>query len=166
MNAAEAYSQIFQALEYLSRDSRESDQLINWLYTPHPKISDYLSELAIFLEKDEVTREQKQHTGYLLEQILCLSFMGLSGYSEIKSYQSATHQYDLLISGDGTTWDMICDRLYLRDPQQTQIYRGILCEAKAIDSPVSSSTFARLCHIVSTELSNTVGLGVLVVPVK
>jgi len=160
MDASQAYTQIIRALEYLKRDSPESDQLINWLYTPDSRLSNFLSELETFLKINKPTKEQRQEAGYLLEKILLLAFKGLVGYSEIKNYQSASHQYDLLISGDSPDWDIICDRLYLRDIQQNQGHRGILVEAKAIGDSVSSAQFARLCHVMSMELCSTVGLGV------
>jgi len=160
MNACQAYTQITEALKYLERDSPESDELINWLYTPDFRLSNYLSELESFLSINNPTKEQSREAGYLLEKILFLAFKGLAGFSEIKNCQSASHQYDLLISGDGAPWDIICDRLYLRDMQQNQFYRGILVEAKAIGDSVSSAQFARLCHIMSMELCSTVGLGV------
>jgi hypothetical protein len=160
MDAFQAYSQIIGGLEYLERDSPEATQLINWLYTPDCRLSSHLSELKAFLKIEKPTKKQRQEAGYLLEKILLLAFVGLAGYSEIKNYQSASHQYDLLISGDSPKWDIICDRLYLRDAQQNQFYRGILVEAKAIGDSVSSAQFARLCHVMSMDLCNTVGLGV------
>jgi len=160
MDAGQAYTQIIGALEYLKRDSPESDQLINWLYTPDSRLSNFLIELETFLKINKPTKEQRQEAGYLLEKILLLAFKGLAEYSEIKNYQSASHQYDLLISGDSSKWDIVCDRLYLRNVQQNQSYRGILIEAKAIGGSVSSAQFARLCHIMSMELCSTVGLGI------
>ena len=160
MDAGQAYTQIIGALEYLERDSPESDQLIDWLYTPDSRLSNFLVELETFLKINRPTKEQRQEAGYLLEKILLLAFKGLAGYSELKNYQSASHQYDLLISGDSPKWDIVCDRLYLRDVQQNRGYRGILVEAKAIGAAVSSAQFARLCHVMSIELCSTVGLGV------
>ena len=159
MDASQAYIQIISALEYLDRDSTESEQLINWLYTPDSRLGTYLEDLKVFLNLNKPTKKQKQEAGYLLEKILVLAFMGLRGYSEIKNFQSASHQYDLLISGDNAEWDIICDRLYLRDTKNNQFYRGIIAEAKATANPVSSAQFARLCHIMSMEFCNTVGLG-------
>ena len=115
MDASQAYIQIISALEYLDRDSTESEQLINWLYTTDSRLGTYLEDLKVFLNLNKPTKKQKQEAGYLLEKILVLAFMGLRGYSEIKNFQSASHQYDLLISGDNAEWDIICDRLYLRD---------------------------------------------------
>lgn len=160
MDSRQAYKQIVEALKYLDHDSPESDELINWLYTPNSRIPNYLSELRDFLEIENPTREARQKAGYLLEKILVLAFKGLAGYSEIKNYQSASHQYDLLISGDNAEWDIICDRLYLKNTKQNEIYRGFLIEAKAIGDSVSSSQFARLCSVMSLELCNTVGLGI------
>lgn len=160
MDSRQAYKQIVEALKYLQHDSPESDELINWLYTPNARLSNYLNELKTFLKIERPTKPQRQQAGYLLEKILVLTFNGLAGYSEIKNYQSASHQYDLLISGDNAEWDIVCDRLYLKNTKQNEIYRGFLVEAKAIGDSVSSSQFARLCSVMSLELCNTVGLGI------
>lgn len=160
MDSLQAYNQIINALKDLQRDSPESNELINWLYTPNPLISKYLNELKNFLKIEKPTKLQRQEAGYLLEKILVLTFKGLAGYSEIKNYQSASHQYDLLISGDDAKWDIVCDRLYLKNPKQNEIYRGFLVEAKAIGDSVSVAQFARLCSVMTLELCNTVGLGI------
>ncbi|NJL40349.1 MAG: hypothetical protein HC899_29095 [Leptolyngbyaceae cyanobacterium SM1_4_3] len=159
-NSREAYEMIALGLKFLKKDSPESDELINWLYTPDSQILHYLNQLKTFLEIKKPTKEQRQKAGYLLEKILVLSFKGLAGYSEIKSYQSASHQYDLLVSGDNAEWEIVCDRLYLRDADKKQNYRGILIEAKAIGDSVSSPQFARLCSIMNLEFYSTVGLGI------
>lgn len=156
MDASQAYLQIIEALKYLEHGSPESEQIINWLYTPTPELSSHLNELKSFLKVDKPDISARQKAGYLLEKILALTFRGLAGYSEIKSYRSANHQYDFLISGDGPTWDIVCDRIYIKQ----QGYRGIVVEAKAIGESVSSAQFARLCSIMSLELCDTVGLGV------
>ena len=155
MNSLEAYKNIIEALNYLRHDSPESEQLIDFLYTPDPHLSDWLNELKKFLEIENPTTTERQEAGYLLEKILAISFKGLVGYSEIKSYRSASHQLDFLISGDGSDWNIICDRIYIKD----QGCRGIVVEAKAIGSSVSSAQFSRLCSIMNLELCNTVGLG-------
>ena len=90
MDASQAYIQIISALEYLDRDSTESEQLINWLYTPDSRLGTYLEDLKVFLNLNKPTKKQKQEAGYLLEKILVLAFMGLRGYSEIKNFQSAS----------------------------------------------------------------------------
>ncbi|RFP62854.1 MAG: hypothetical protein BJG00_002385 [Limnothrix sp. CACIAM 69d] len=145
------------------RDEKSGvDQLIPYLYQPKQELSGYLDELKVFLETEKPAKIEKQQAGYLLEKILLLAFMGLEGYSEIKSYQSASHQHDLLISGENTNkaWKTVCEALCLRDSQKNQFYRGILCEAKAIEGSVSVNTFSRLCHIINMEFQDTVGLGV------
>jgi hypothetical protein len=155
MNPLEAHKQIIEALKYLHYDS-DCEDIINWLYTPDPGLTNYLDQLKSFLKMKNSTRLDKQKAGYLLEQILAVTFKGLIGYSEIKSYRSASHQLDFCISGDGSDWDIICDRIYIRN----QGYRGIVVEAKAIGSPVSSAQFSRLCSIMNLELCDTVGLGI------
>ncbi|QLE60002.1 hypothetical protein [Nostoc sp. TCL26-01] len=154
MDSKQAAKNIIESLKYLKHDSPESNEVINWLYTPDIQLSDYLDEIKYYLQKEKPTDSERQQAGYLLEGILTLSFKGLVGYSEIKSYQSASHQYDFLISGDGADWDIICNRLFLKD------YRGIVAEAKATEEVVSVAQFSRLCSIMTLELFNTVGLGV------
>ncbi|WP_330483261.1 hypothetical protein [Tumidithrix elongata] len=157
-NSREAFKMITLALSFLKRDSPESNELINFLYTPDPRISDHLNQLRDFLRIKRPTKAQSQKAGYLLERILLLAFKGLTGHSELKNYQSASHQIDQLVSGDNTEWDLILDRLYLKENNQT--YRTILGEAKATNSSVSVSQFARLCSIMTLELYKSVGLGV------
>lgn len=155
MNPLELNRIIIDALGQLSPGS-ESEELINWLYTPDFQISGYLSDLKNFLDIEKPNSTERQEAGYLLEIILAVAFKGLAGYSEIKSYRSASHQLDFLMSGDGSKWDIICDRIYIKQ----QGYRGIVVEAKAVEKPVSSAQFVRLCSIMSIELCHTVGLGI------
>ncbi len=154
MNSLEAYKNIIESLKYLSHDSPESGEIIDWLYTPDPHLSNILNDLKSFLEIEKPTTLERKKAGYLLEQILVVSFKGLAGYSELKSYRSASHQLDLFISGDGPNWDIICDRIYINS------CRGIIVEAKAIGSSVSSAQFSRLCSIMNMEFCHTVGLGI------
>ncbi|MDZ8264714.1 MAG: hypothetical protein RMY63_41065 [Nostoc sp. ChiQUE01b] len=154
MDSKQAAKNIIEALKYLNHNSPESNEVINWTYTPDIRLSDYLNALKCYLKKEKPTASERQKAGYLLEEILTLSFKGLAGYSEIKSYQSSSHQYDFLISGDGANWDIICNRLFLEN------YRGIVVEAKATEEVVSIAQFSRLCSVLSLELFNTVGLGV------
>ena len=156
----EANKMITLALNYLDKNSLDSEELINWGYTPNPQISSYLTQLKTHLQIDRPTREQKQQAGYLLEKIIVLAFQGLPGLSEIKNYQSGSHQYDLLVSGDDDLWNIVCDRLYLKKSQDNQNCRGILIEAKAIGASVSSAQFARLCSMMNLNFCDTVGLGV------
>lgn len=155
MNPIELNKKIMDALRLLP-SGFESEELINWAYTPDSKIPGYIADLKKFLEIKNPSDLERQKAGYLLEKILATAFKGLTGYSELKSYRSANHQLDFLISGDGTEWDVICDRVYIKQHG----YRGIVVEAKAIGKTVSSAQFARLCSIMSLELCNTVGLGI------
>lgn len=155
MNPVDLNLIIMDALRQLPSGS-ESEELINWLYTPDSQISVYLSILKNFLDIEKPSVMERREAGYLLETILALAFKGLAGYSEIKSYRSASHQLDFLMSGDGSAWDVICDRIYIKQ----QGYRGIVVEAKAVEKPVSSAQFVRLCSIMSIELCQTVGLGI------
>ena len=44
MDASQAYLQIIEALKYLEHGSLESEQIINWLYTPTPELSSHLGD--------------------------------------------------------------------------------------------------------------------------
>lgn len=160
MDYYQAVKQITEAIKHLPQDGPQPEELINWLYKPDPRLSEYLDKLRSFLQISKPTKSQRQEAGYLLEKILVLAFKGLVGYSEIKNYQSASHQYDLVISGDGDEWDTVCNRLYLRGNNPNKSCRTILVEAKAIEEPVSSPQFARLCHILNIDFSDTVDLGI------
>lgn len=161
MDYLQARKHLAEAIKYFSHDGPQPGELLNWLYVPDPRLSGHLDDLRSFLQIHNPTKSQRQEAGYLLEKILVLSFKGLAGASEIKNYQSASHQYDLVISGDGDEWDTICNRLYLRGNNPNQSCRTILIEAKAIGKPVSSPQFARLCHILNIDFSDTVDLGIL-----
>jgi hypothetical protein len=160
-NPQEARDAIINGFQYLNRNSQASDDLLNWLYNPPTILTDLLDELKIFLELSNPTRDQRQDAGYLLERILVCAFSGLAGFSNLKSYNSSSHQIDLLITGDNEMWDITCDRLYLRGIPNSPNYRGILIEAKAIQNRVSCSQFSRLCCLLNLDFSNSlVGLGV------
>lgn len=151
------FQKLFIAMneEVRHRDDPENSY-INWYYTPDPCITEYLDELKNFLEIDNPTKQLRRETGYLLEKILVVAFKGLVGYSEIKSYRSGSCQLDLLISGDGLQWNSICNLIH----QANEFSRGIIVEAKAERSRVSSAQFSRLCNIMNINFCNTVGLGI------
>jgi hypothetical protein len=159
-SVTEACEMILEGLKYLRQGSVESDELINWLYTPDSRIFNYLEKLRSFLALENPTKKERSDAGYLLEKILLLAFKGLAGSPDIKNCQSASHQYDLLISGDNQAWEILCTQLYLSNTQPLQNHRGIIAEAKATEGVVSVAQFSRLCSIMTLDLCNTVGLGV------
>lgn len=123
-------------------------------YIANPILSEYLSRLQVFLELPNPTKREVTKAGYLLEEIAIICFCGLVGYGNLKSFRSPSAQYDLVISGDTRQWETIIGLLYLNLNQ-----RDIVIEAKAIKKSLSDSQFARLCSIMSLNLTNT-GLGV------
>ncbi len=157
----QAKDAIINGFNFLDKNSKGSDELLTWLYEPPQGLTDLITELRSFLELSQPTKKQRQNAGYLLEKILVCSFSGLSGYSNLKSYRSSSHQIDLLITGDDDKWDVTCERLYLRGMPKSPNYRGILVEAKAIKKSVSCSQFSRLCCLLNVDFANSlIGLGV------
>lgn len=136
-------------------DNRESNnQLASYLYTADTALSEYLLKLKEYTQLKKPTSKQSKEAGNLLEQIVLLVFKGLEGVQNIKSFQSAGPQYDLLISGDDVAWLYVCDLLYLDIDK-----RNIVVEAKATKSPVPDKQFARLCSIMHLNLEGS-GLGI------
>ena len=151
------FQELFIAVHEEGRRRDELDnRYINWYYNPDPCITEYLDRLKDFLEIDNPTKQLRRDAGYLLEKILVVAFKGLVGYSEIKSYRSGSCQLDLLISGDGVQWQSICNQIH----QTNESSRGIIVEAKAEKSRVTSAQFSRLCNILNITFCNTVGLGI------
>lgn len=129
-------------------------RLASPLYIPHPILDEYLSRLNIFLDLPKPTQEEITKAGYLLEEIALICFCGLIGHTSIKSFRSPSAQYDLVISGDTMQWKLITEILYLNFTQ-----RDIVIEVKATTDSLSDSQFARLCSIMSLNLTNA-GLGI------
>jgi hypothetical protein len=156
LNPLEFQEHVLKVLKEMDRRDGSEDNFITWSYTPDPRISEYLHQLKNFLEIKQPSQQLRKEAGYLLEKILVVAFKGLAGYSEIKSYRSGSFQLDLLISGDDTKWQAICDRIH----QTNECERGIIVEAKAEKTAVSSAQFSRFCNILAANFCNTVGLGI------
>ncbi|WP_202950702.1 hypothetical protein [Pseudanabaena sp. PCC 6802] len=158
MSQNDYVKQVLEALEVLkNRDPNDTSDialLASYLYTAIPELSEHLSKLKKFVDLNKPTQDDIQKAGYLLEEIALLSFCGLSGYTSLKSFRSPSSQYDLVIGGDTVEWKSICDLLYIEFNQ-----RDIVVEAKATTEKLSDSQFARLCCIMSYNLTNT-SLGV------
>jgi len=145
---------IIEGLKQIDRDNPAASKLYSYLYTADPDLDEYLSQLKEFLDLSNPNKQEIIRTGYLLEEIALICFCGLVGYTSVKSFRSPSAQYDLLISGDTVHWKSICELLYLDFNQ-----RDIVIEAKAITKSLSDSQFARLCSIMTFNLTNT-GLGI------
>lgn len=162
----EAFQRIFEAKENCeSADWIEyTKPFYSYYYEPNIAVlSNLINEIESYcssLKSGSSTQSklaESRKAGYLLEKIALAVFHALKGNTEIKSYQSAGPQYDLLVSGEGLEWDMFFSMLPVSFPSS---YKGILVEAKAIKDPVPDKQFARLCSILNLNLCNTVGLGV------
>ncbi|BCL37738.1 hypothetical protein [Nostoc sp. MS1] len=147
---------IINAMKSLESGNPALNKLASYLYKADAQLSKYLDELNIYIQLDKPTRKQTQDAGKLLEQIVLLLFKGLKGVQTIKSFQSAGPQYDLLVSGDDLSWDVMCKTLYL-DREK----RDIVIEAKATNSPLPDKQFARLCSIMEHNLRGA-GLGIFI----
>lgn len=134
-------------MEQLDPNSKGTEKLASYLYIVHPKLQEYLEKL----EQDlQIANPNLQERGKLLEKIVFLVFKGLKGVTRFKSFQSASSQYDLLVSGDGEKWMTVCKILYLEFDK-----RDIVIEAKAKQSKVTDQDFARLCNIMELNLTNS-----------
>lgn len=146
--------------EFTSSDDPAVDQLAALLYTPDSKLGSFIvrienmqSTAARLKGKDAL--KVKQDTGYLMESIAVLSFQSLVGWSELKSYQSAGPQHDLLIDGSSLEWQSLW-RYFGIEPSVRQ---ALVVETKAIGSRLADSEFARLCAVMDHNLSHA-GLGI------
>lgn len=154
---------LLNSLKILKDSSREdiSDETFNdfasYFYTPDQKLGDLLEKL----KKEIAKREQKDpdaisnsEIGKLMEQVAYLTFSGLVGHSDIKSFQSAGAQYDLIITGDTIQWKYLCEFLFINNGSD------FLIEVKAEKKRIGDPQFARLCSLLHFNLHNTSGLGI------
>jgi hypothetical protein len=130
-----------KALEILDpKDETSANYIASFLYTPDTRISECLQELKAYIEIKSPTDSQRKNAGNLLEKIVALTFCGLKGLTSIKSFRSASSQYDLLVSGDTLHWFPLYRLLYMKENQ-----RDIVVEAKCTKAKVNDQQFARLC---------------------
>ena len=153
------FAEILEQLEELRKQGKNIPELavsrcVSHLYIPSPHLDKYLDQLKIFLDLPKPKQEEITKAGYLLEEIALICFCGLRGCTNVKSFRSPSAQYDLVISGDTKLWKSICEFLFLDFNQ-----RDIVIEVKATTDSLSDSQFARLCSIMSLNLTNT-GLGI------
>ena len=145
-----------KALEILDpKDETSANNIASFLYTPDIRISEYLQELKAYIEIKSPTDLQRKSAGNLLETIVALTFCGLKGLTSIKSFRSASSQYDLLVSGDNLHWFPLYRLLYMKENQ-----RDIVVEAKCTKAKVNDQQFARLCSLMEVNLFSTTGLGI------
>lgn len=145
---------IIKASERLDSESPALDRLASYLYIADPKINDYIAKFNQLLEIKSPKKSQLQERGKILEQIVYLVFRSLKGVTSLKSFQSASSQYDLVVSGDDINWHPVCKQLYL-----DTAYRDIVIEAKAKNSKLPDKDFARLCSIMNENYTGA-GLGI------
>jgi hypothetical protein len=145
---------IIKASERLDSDSPALDKLASYLYIADLRIDNYLEKLKQLLQIENLTSQQRQERGKILEQIVYLVFRGLKGVTSLKSFQSASSQYDLVVSGDDVNWHPVCKQLYMDFSR-----RDIIIEAKAKDSKLPDKDFARLCSIMNENYTGA-GLGI------
>jgi hypothetical protein len=155
--SAKSPVEFLEALEQataLIKGQAGRDSLLPLLYTPDSRISPRIEELTELAAEPKPTADQRRQAGVLMEQVAYLAFRGLLGHDVIKSYRSAGPQIDLLVSGSGTAWRLLCSTLRI-DVNK----RGILVEAKARKSRVDDQDFARLCALLeSTSMTSSLGV--------
>lgn len=136
------------------------DQLAAVLYNPDPDIDknvkrvEHQLALAVNAKRAEVVKI-RQEAGYLMESLAVLSFQSLAGWSDLKSYQSAGPQHDLVIEGSSIEWQLLLHYLGLASPAQ----QAVVVEVKAVKARLADHEFARLCAIMDYNLPHA-GLGV------
>jgi hypothetical protein len=145
---------IIEASERLDSDSPALNKLASYLYVADRRINEYLETFKQLLQIEKPTQKQLKDRGKILEQIVYLVFSSLKGVTSLKSFQSASSQYDLLVSGDDVDWHPVCKQLYLDISQ-----RDIIVEAKAKNSKLPDKDFARLCSIMNENYTGA-GLGI------
>lgn len=145
---------IIKASERLDSESPALDRLASYLYVADPQINDYIVKFNQLLEIKKPKKSQLQERGKILEQIVYLVFRSLKGVTSLKSFQSASSQYDLVVSGDDVNWHPVCKQLYMNTA-----HRDIIIEAKAKDSKLPDKDFARLCSIMNENYTGA-GLGI------
>ncbi|MFG6107676.1 hypothetical protein U2F10_35970 [Leptothoe sp. EHU-05/26/07-4] len=130
----------------------------SYFYSPDKVlVKELIDEIDSYYQKPRPTQKERQLAGYKLEELTLAVFHGLRGWSSIKSYRSASSQYDLLMSGEGLDWKTALSLLPLKIPEHLT---SIVVEAKATKAKVNDAQFARLCSIMQTNLKNTSILGV------
>jgi len=147
---------LLKAIKILNpKDEISRNSIASYLYVPDTRISGHLQELKDYILIKSPTDTQRKNAGNLLEKIVALTFCGLRGLTSIKSFCSASCQYDLLVSGDTEEWEPLYRLLYMKDNQ-----RDIVIEAKCTKAKVNDQQFARLCSLMEVNLFTTTGLGI------
>jgi hypothetical protein len=141
--------------ELKKRGHNESNLFANYYYHPSIKLSGLIDELKQYISIKNPSKIEQQSAGKLMEKIAFVSLRSLKGINEVKSFQSVSAQYDLLISGDELTWSRIFSILGVTD-----IPKGILIEAKAYAKPIEDKHFSRLCNLIQLDLDKSVGIGI------
>lgn len=147
--------------EFSSSDDPAMDKLAVLFYTPDDRLGSFFVELECLQSRAENSKDRResqelrQRSGYLMESIAILAFRSLQGWSELKSYQSAGPQHDLVIDGASLEWQALCR--YLKMNSSTR--QGIVVETKAIGSRLADHEFARLCAVIDYNLMHA-GLGI------
>ena len=159
----ELETKLLEALKILKEASTDnvSDRVVNeyssYFYTPDKRLPGFLAKLKYEIEKRNNRHPDalsNSEIGKLMEQIAFLCFQGLTGYSDIKSFQSAGPQYDLIVSGESHSWAYLCEFLYLGENSD------FLVEVKAEKRRIGDPQFARLCSLLTHNLHKTCRLGI------
>lgn len=154
--ALEAQEKFIDATGKLKERGRKPAELFaSYWYRPDKKITELLTQLKTYIQKKSPLKSERERAGKLMEQIAFLSLGALQGVKSIKSYQSVSAQYDLLVYGEELFWKNLFSLL-----GAINLPRGIIVEAKAYSKPIEDRHFSRLCNLVELNLENSIGIGI------
>lgn len=95
--------------------------------------------------------------GKLVEQLACVCFGSLKGWSSVKSIQTAGPQHDLLISGGSHPyWLFLLNHLHLGTQART-----IVVECKGTEDKADDQVAERLASILTVYLDTSGAVGVI-----
>ncbi len=156
----EAIKAHLDAIKALRSEPDGQSILVEFLYTPDPRLTAKLAKLRGVLVGPYTTtkarRAAKQEAGYIMEEVAFLAFRGISGAGAPECWRNPGFQIDLLVSSTDELYTCALQTVLNRDDRPF----GILVECKATEGRVDEATFSRLCCIFEQNLSAVVGLGV------
>jgi hypothetical protein len=141
--------------ELEERGYKAASLLSPYFYKPSAKLSELIIELKEYIKLKNPSKVERENAGNLMEKIAFLSLSGLKGIIAIKSFQSVSAQYDLLVNGDEKSWEQIFSTMKVKD-----LPKGILVEAKAYAKPIEDKHFSRLCNLIQLNLEKSIGIGI------
>jgi hypothetical protein len=152
------YQLVAQAQALRGAEPLDKDPLADLFCTVHPEANE---ALEAFVSHPSSTPAERIGRGRSLESLTALAVAGLQGLRELKSFFSASAQYDLLAAGSSLDPAWLAVREFLELPPGRN---DLLVEVKATEGPVDTPQVLRLGALIDAHFANTVGLGILVCP--